>query len=78
MNDELIKKVVEFCLTNIETYSDKQTPEAIKMADGDHYWMTIKPDRIEPGEMLKGSADHRQKRIAAWQVFALRVFGDCP
>lgn len=67
---DLIDLVVEFCLTHIEHYSVEQEVNAVKLDPQDHYWLTIKPDRVKPGELLAKSAEHRQKRIEAWKVFA--------
>lgn len=69
-NGELIDRVVEFCLTHCEHYSTAQEADAIKLTDEAHYWMTVRPDRVKPGELLPGSAAHRQARIKAWQTFA--------
>ena len=67
---DIIDRVVEFCLTHQEHYSVRHEPDAVKLTSDDYYWMTIRPDRIKPGELLPGSRDHREKRIKAWQKFA--------
>ena len=65
---DMIDRVVEFCLTHFEHYSVVQETDAVKLNPDDHYWLTIRP--VKPGELLPGSAEYRQKRIAIWQKFA--------
>lgn len=71
-----IDRVVEFCLTHIERYSFEPEPDAVKLNPDDHFWMTVRPDRIKPGELLPASAEHRRKRIEAWKLFARAALGD--
>jgi hypothetical protein len=70
LDNDLIDRVVEFCLTHTERYSTTQEPDAVKLTDDANYWLTVRPDRVKPGELLPGSAKHRQARIKAWQTFA--------
>ena len=67
---ELIDRVVEFCLTHTEYYSETEEPDAVKLTTASHFWMTVRPDRVKPGELLPASAEHRKQRIKAWQKFA--------
>lgn len=68
--DALIDKVVEFCLTHTEHYSVTKEADAVKINQGDHYWMTVRPNRTKPNELLPSSAEYRRKRIEAWKIFA--------
>jgi hypothetical protein len=65
-----IDRTVEFCLTHTEHYSVGRSDDSVKLYPTDHYWLTIKPDRVKPGELLPMSAEHRQKRIEVWKQFA--------
>lgn len=72
-NNNLIDQVVEFCLTHIEHYSKSFSPDAIKLTPGSEFWFTIQPNRIKPGELFPGSAEHRARRIKAWQDAAKKT-----
>lgn len=72
-NGDLIDRVVEYCLTHCEIYSEKQESDAIKLNPSDNFWLTVRPDRVKPGELLAKSAEHRLRRIEAWKGFARAV-----
>lgn len=76
MDKELVRQIVRFCKTHQEHYSDKFSPGAIKVKEDSHYWLTIEPDRIKPGELLEGSARHREIMIECWTEFAMRYLAE--
>lgn len=71
--EQIIDRVVELCLTHIEHHSQHQEPGAVKVTADSNYWMTLRPDRTAPGELLPASAEHRRSRIAAWQKLVRRA-----
>ena len=77
MKKSELEAVVRFCLTHAEQYSkDKPANDAVKLNERDDYWLVVRPDRAKPGELLAGTAEHREKLIVAWQGFASAAFPD--
>ena len=60
---------VRFCRTRCEHFN--VSPPGIKYSDSSHYFVTIEPDRARPGELLDGSAQHRERSIEIWTDAAL-------
>lgn len=60
---------IRFAKTHIETYSTTGSGEKYK--EEDIYFVQIKPDRVNPGELTPGSAAHRERSIEIWVKAAL-------
>jgi hypothetical protein len=64
-----VRDAVRFCLTHVE-HGGVHGPGA-KYKDDDAYFIAVRPDRVNPGELLPGSAAHRERSIEIWSDAAL-------
>ncbi len=69
-----VRDAVRFCLTHIENYRTGH-PEngGEELYPGSNTFVSMRPDRVKPGELLEGSARHRERRIEIVGNAALHV-----
>lgn len=63
-----VRDAIRWRMTHIERFtSDEGQPRT----ENDAYRISMKPDRVQPGEMLPGSREHRERMIGIVSDFAV-------